>query len=46
MWDWTVIWDFDHSLRPGRESLACDLVEEGRCIVERFVLTLINLKIY
>lgn len=36
---------FYHSLRPGRESLACDLVEEGRCIVERFVLTLINLKI-
>lgn len=36
---------FYHSLRPGRELLACDLVEEGRCIVERFVLTLINLKI-
>ncbi len=36
---------FYHSLRPGRSSLACDLVEESRCIVERFVLTLINLKI-
>jgi CRISPR-associated protein Cas1 len=35
---------FYHSLRPGRSSLACDLVEETRCIVERFVLTLINLK--
>lgn len=34
-----------HSLRSGRVSLACDLVEEYRCIVERFVLTLINLKI-
>ncbi len=36
---------FYHSPRSGRESLACDLVEESRCIVERFVLTLINLKI-
>ncbi len=36
---------FYHSPRPGRASLACDLVEESRCIVERFVLTLINLKI-
>lgn len=36
---------FYHSLRPGRESLACDLVEEARCIVERFVLTLINLRV-
>ncbi len=36
---------FYHSLRPGRTSLACDLVEESRCIVERFVLTLVNLKI-
>lgn len=34
-----------HSLHSGRVSLACDLVEEYRCIVERFVLTLINLKI-
>ena len=27
-----------HTLRSGRVSLACDLVEECRCIVERFVL--------
>lgn len=31
-----------HTLRSGRYSLACDLVEEARCIVERFVLTLFN----
>lgn len=36
---------FCHSLRSGRSSLACDLVEESRCFVERFVLTLINLQI-
>lgn len=36
---------FCHSLRSGRSSLACDLVEETRCLVERFVLTLINLQI-
>lgn len=36
---------FCHSLRSGRSSLSCDLVEETRCLVERFVLTLINLKI-
>ena len=36
---------FYHSLRSGRMSLACDLVEEIRCIVERFVLTMINLRI-
>ena len=34
-----------HSLRSGRVSLACDLVEESRCLVERFVLTLLNLQI-
>lgn len=34
-----------HTLRSGRSSLACDLVEEARCIVERFVLTLLNLQI-
>lgn len=34
-----------HSLRSGRVSLACDLVEEARCIGERFVLTLLNLQI-
>jgi len=36
---------FYHALRPGRCSLACDIVEEIRCLVERAVLTLINLKI-
>lgn len=36
---------FCHALRSGRSSLACDLVEEARCIAERFVLTLINLQI-
>lgn len=36
---------FCHSLRSGRSSLACDLIEETRCIIERFVLSLINLKI-
>lgn len=36
---------FCHALRSGRNSLACDLVEEIRCIVERFVLTLLNLQI-
>lgn len=35
---------FCHSLRSGRPSLACDMVEETRCIVERFVITLFNLK--
>lgn len=36
---------FCHTLRSGRSSLACDLVEETRSLAERFVLTLINLKI-
>jgi len=36
---------FFHSLRSGRVSLACDLVEEVRCLVDRFTLTLINLQI-
>lgn len=36
---------FCHTLRSGRSSLACDLVEESRCIVERFVITLLNLQI-
>lgn len=35
---------FYHSLRSGRASLACDLVEEQRCITERFVLSVINLR--
>ena len=34
-----------HALRSGRASLACDMVEEVRCIAERFVLTLFNLQI-
>ncbi len=33
-----------HALRSGRSSLACDLVEETRAVIERLVLTLINLK--
>lgn len=33
---------FYHALRSGRSSLACDLVEEGRCIIERLTLTMIN----
>lgn len=36
---------FCHALRSGRCSLACDLVEETRCMAERFVLTLLNLQI-
>lgn len=35
---------FCHTLRSGRRSLAFDLVEEARCIAERFCLTLLNLK--
>ncbi|MGN0115747.1 MAG: type I-C CRISPR-associated endonuclease Cas1c [Acutalibacteraceae bacterium] len=35
---------FYHALRPGRSSLACDLVEETRCIIERLTLSMINLK--
>lgn len=34
---------FYHTLRPGRVSLACDLVEEMRCICERLTITMINL---
>lgn len=36
---------FCHTLRSGRSSLACDLIEETRSLAERFVLTLINLKV-
>ncbi len=36
---------FYHALRSGRSSLACDLVEETRCIAERFVLSLLNLQV-
>lgn len=34
-----------HTLRPGRASLACDIVEEFRALNERLVLSLINLKV-
>lgn len=34
-----------HTLRPGRASLACDLMEEFRSLVERLVITMVNLKI-
>ncbi len=34
-----------HALRSGRDSLACDLLEEARCIAERFTLTLFNLRV-
>lgn len=34
-----------HQLRSGRSSLACDLVEEVRCLAERFTLTQFNLGI-
>ena len=36
---------FCHTLRSGRISLAYDLVEEARCLAERFTLTLFNLQI-
>ncbi len=36
---------FCHALRSGRASLACDMVEESRCIAERFVITLLNLQV-
>ena len=36
---------FCHTLRSGRNSLACDLVEEIRCIAERFTITLFNLQV-
>lgn len=34
---------FYHKLRSGRSSLACDIVEEVRCVAERFTLTTVNL---
>ena len=34
-----------HTLRPGRVSLACDIMEEFRAMIERLVISLINLKI-
>ena len=35
---------FYHAMRSGRCSLACDMVEEFRHIIDRLVLTMINLK--
>ena len=36
---------FNHKLHPGRQSLSLDILEEFRaCIVDRFVITLINRK--
>ena len=34
-----------HTLRPGRISLACDIMEEFRAMIERMVISLINLKV-
>lgn len=34
-----------HTLRPGRASLACDIVEEFRSLIEHMVITMVNLKI-
>jgi len=36
---------FYHTLRSGRVSLACDLVEEVRSIIDRLVISLINLRV-
>jgi CRISPR-associated protein Cas1 len=33
-----------HTLRPGRVSLACDMMEEFRAMIERLTISLINLK--
>lgn len=33
-----------HAMRSGRCSLACDMVEEMRCVIDRLTLTMINLK--
>lgn len=35
---------FYHTLRPGRASLALDIVEEFRAFVERFIISIINLR--
>ncbi len=36
---------FFHTLRPGRVSLACDIMEEFRALIERLTISLINLKV-
>jgi len=33
-----------HTLRSGRQSLALDIIEEFRAIIDRFVITIFNLK--
>ena len=35
---------FYHTLRPGRVSLACDIMEEFRAVIDRLVLTAVNLR--
>ncbi|HPG92012.1 MAG TPA: CRISPR-associated endonuclease Cas1 [Clostridia bacterium] len=35
---------FFHTLRSGRQSLALDIIEEFRAIIDRFVVTVFNLK--
>lgn len=34
-----------HTLRPGRVSLACDIMEEFRAVIERMVISAINLSV-
>jgi len=34
-----------HTLRSGRVSLACDMIEEFRAMIDRLVITLVNLKV-
>jgi len=36
---------FYHTLRSGRVSLACDLVEEVRSVIDRLAISLINLRV-
>ena len=36
---------FFHTMRPGRISLACDIIEEFRAVIERIVISAVNLKI-
>ncbi|MBO4989915.1 MAG: type I-C CRISPR-associated endonuclease Cas1 [Clostridia bacterium] len=36
---------FYHTLRPGRVSLACDLIEEIRASIDRLVISMINLRV-
>ena len=44
-WGWIRTWAFLHRLRPGRRSLALDLMEELRPVfADRFVLSCVNQK--